>query len=126
MISKTTSSHIALFAAAILFAGSADAERRVIPVTNGIEATTDGVLLPSGDTGKVLFKSCPACPQSKLEIGRQTEFFVGTDAVDFATLKRFVSSGGPYFMMLYHKPGESVFSRIVVAARLHSRDATTQ
>lgn len=126
MTSKIASSHIMLFVAAILFAGSADAERRTIPMTHGIEATTDGVLLPSGDTGKVLFKSCATCPQSKLEIGRQTEFFVGADAVDFGTLKRFLSSGGPYFMMLYHRPGEAVLSRIVVAARLHSRDATTQ
>jgi hypothetical protein len=126
MITNAARTCLVLFVAAGLFSGYAAAEHRIVSKMHGIEATTDGVLLPSGDTGRVLFKSCVACPQSSLEVGRQTEFFVGSDAVDFATLKRFVGSGGPYFMMLYHEPGQTVFSRIVVAARLGTRDASTQ
>lgn len=111
---------------AIFCAGVVLAEPGIVTLEAGIEESTDGAVFPAADTGKILFPACSGCRESLFEVTPQTQFFVGKDAVTFAELKNFARTGGPYFMMLYYKPGEKVFIRIVVSGQLPASKARSR
>jgi len=84
-------------------------------VEMGIEASTDGVSLPSSMPGPLVFSGCATCNRTALRVTPATTLMLGSRTLTYAELTR-VAHSGSHFMMIYYKPGSPDITRIVVSA----------
>ena len=85
-----------------------------------IETNTDDVLLPVSQVGVLTFRKCPApCAMQSLQVDQSSKFFVGSSEVTAEQFGAFVrSKGRGQFLMVFHKPGDTVVTRLMVFGQL--------
>ncbi|HLS80493.1 MAG TPA: hypothetical protein VK025_03725 [Steroidobacter sp.] len=86
---------------------------------DAIETSTDAVVLPSTTSGSVTLRDCrPPCSMNSLQLTDQTRFFVGGSQVTYADFNAYVLRTGAQFLMVFHKPGEAIATRLMVFGQL--------
>jgi hypothetical protein len=108
---------VALSAAAALAAEHAPHSPDAVSSVRGIETSSQQVVLPASDTGGLLISPCATCKAVSLRLTKQTQYFVGRDAVSLKDLAAFVR-GKAYFMMVFANLKEPTVERIVVSGHL--------
>ena len=88
----------------------------VVTTIQAIETGSDIVLLPGSETGMLTVNYCAGCKAATLAVNRDTNYYLGTEKVPLAELKRFLSDGRVYFMTVFASVKERVALRVVVAA----------
>lgn len=86
---------------------------------DAIETNTAEVFLPSSTGGSVTRRDCgQACAFSSLQLTDESTFYVGGSKVTLAEFNSFIAKTGPQFLMIFHKPGQPVVTRLMVFGRL--------
>lgn len=99
------------FAISQVHAQSGPAPTRALE--DAIETSTDAVLLPTSQPGKLTFRNCaPPCKVPSLEVDAQSAFFVGSKRVTLVEFAAYVRSTGPQSLTVFHQPGRMTVTRV--------------
>jgi hypothetical protein len=99
--------------------GYAHSQGTLQSLEDAIETNTAEVFLPSSTGGSITRRDCgQACAFSTLQLTDESTFFVGGSKVTLAEFKSFIAKTGPQFLMIFHKPGQPVVTRLIVFGRL--------
>jgi formylglycine-generating enzyme required for sulfatase activity len=103
----------------LMLCASAFAQGELRSLEDAIETSTDEVYLPSSQPGSLSFRNCPQpCARASVEITNATKFYVSDAEVTYQEFNRFISRGGPQFLMVFHEPGGSRATRLIVFGQL--------
>lgn len=112
---------IALLATAFA-APQALAQARPAPVKlleDAIETSTDAVILPSSQPGRLSFRNCgEPCNMRALELTSESKIFVGGTEVSIADFNAYVRRTGPQFLMVFVQPNRTAITRLMVYGRM--------
>jgi len=102
-----------LATAALLCAGAAHADRKIVSVDYGIEASTSTVLMPSSTAGSVVL-TCDGCKARSFRLTNDTRYLIGTSSATFAQFSASLQ-GSVRNVVVFVKPDLTV-TRIMVSA----------
>lgn len=92
--SQTHASLPALAAVALCFiAGGADAQKRAVGITGGLESGTTLVTLPATPGGSFLARECRDCPSIRVSFDENTRYVIGDEQVTYAKFREAASKG---------------------------------
>lgn len=87
----------------------------------GIESSTEFVSPPGTAYGVWNFKPCAACDAVILRLDNKSQFFVGTQPVSLATLRKYAARGASHFDVFYETKTQRV-TRLILRAQLDAAD----
>jgi len=90
----------------------------VVSTARAFEASTDTVLLPTSEGGRITVNHCGGCSAQTFETNSATTYFVGKSQVTLAELKTFLADGRGHSVVVLASLTNSVATRITVSGSL--------
>ncbi len=90
----------------------------VVSNSRAFEASTETVLLPTSDGGRLTVNHCSGCTAQTLETNSATTYFVGKSQVTLSQLKTYLADGRGHSMVVLASLTNSVATRVTVAGSL--------
>jgi hypothetical protein len=99
--------------AMLLAAVAVPAVGQIVQTEYGVEASADGMLMPSSASGSIVL-TCETCQQQAFRLSDETVYLIGAEQVSFTTFAAYIR-GTSRHVGLFVKLDEPVVKRIVVA-----------
>jgi hypothetical protein len=99
--------------AIVMGAATVPAVGQIVSLESGIEASADGMLMPSSAIGSILL-TCDTCGQRSFRLTSETIYLIGQEKVSFADFSAHVR-GTSYNVTIFIKTDEPVVRRIRAA-----------
>jgi hypothetical protein len=109
-IRKNLPALVAMLIAAI----AVPAVAQVVSTEHGIEASADGMLMPSSAAGSIVL-TCETCKQRSYRLSDETVYLIGSEKVSFTTFAAYIR-GTSRSVGLFIKLNEPVVTRIVAVS----------
>ncbi len=105
---------IAALACSLVAAG-ADAQKRTVGITGGLESGTTLVTLPASPSGSFLARECRDCPSIRVSFDENTRYVIGDEQVTYEKFREAASKGDIRLYVSY-RLSDRTLTRLRLAA----------